>query len=74
MKIRLGSKTIDPTRVQSVRQIDALTCEVQFITGDAIRVRCRVGVAERSHGLVSFPGTPADLKRLLESYIYRVSD
>ena len=68
MKIRLGSTTIDPTRAQSIRQIDALTYQVNFVTGDAIRVRS--GVKEPSHGFISFPGTPADLKSLLRGYIY----
>lgn len=67
MKLRLGSKTIDLRRVSPIKQIDLLTCEIKFITGEAIRVRCYA--KEPAHGLISFPETPEDLIRLVRKYI-----
>lgn len=66
LKIRLGGKSIDPTRVSSIRRASSRVCNVKFITGESITVTC--GVQGPDSIRISFPGTPEQLKALLSVY------
>ena len=63
LKIRLGGKTVDPSRVSSIRRVGSRVCIVKFITGESITVTCGVEVPDPMR--ISFPGTPERLKALL---------
>lgn len=65
--MRLGSKTIDPTRVSSIKRAGSKVCVVKFVTGESISVMC--GVKAPDPMRISFPGTPEELKALLLVYI-----
>ena len=67
LKIRLGSKTIDPRRVSSIKRVGSRVCNVKFVTGESIAVTC--GVEGPDPMKISFPGTPERLKALLSVYI-----
>ena len=67
LKLRLGSKTIDPRRVSSIKRVGSRVCIVKFVTGESITVTCGVKVLDAMR--ISFPGTPEQLKALLSSYI-----
>lgn len=66
LKIRLGGKTIDPTRVRYCKQIGSRICKIGFITGETITVTCGVQTPDTMR--ISFVGTPEDLKALLATY------
>ena len=66
-KMRLGSKTIDPSRVSSIKRVGSRVCILKFITGESITVTCGVEVPDSMS--ISFPGTPERLKALLSGYI-----
>lgn len=63
LKIRIGGKTVDPSRVSSIRRVGSRVCIVKFITGESITVTCGVEVPDPMR--ISFPGTPERLKALL---------
>ena len=65
-KIRLGSKTIDPTRVRYCKRIGSRTCVLGFVTGETTMVTCGVQTPDTMR--ISFEGTPEDLKLLLTEY------
>ena len=67
MKIRLGPITIDPKRVYHFKRIGSRVCLLQFMTGESTTVVC--GVKTPDNSIISFPGTPEDLKELLAKYI-----
>lgn len=67
LKMRLGGKTIDPSRVRSIKRVGSRVCIVKFITGESITVTCGVKVPDSMR--ISFPGTPECLKALLSGYI-----
>ena len=66
LKIRLGGKTIDPTRVRYCKRIGSRLCLVGFVTGETITVTC--GLQTPDTMKISFAGTPEDLKALLAEY------
>ena len=66
-KMRLGSKTIDPSRVSGIKRVGSRVCILKFITGELISVTCGIEVPDSMR--ISFPGTPERLKALLSSYI-----
>ena len=67
MKLKLGSKSIDPTRVCSVKRIGSRVCILKFVTGESITVMCSVKFPDNMW--ISYPGPPEDLKALLSIYL-----
>ena len=65
-KIRLGGKTIDPSRVHRIKRVGSRVCNVKFVTGESITVTC--GIEGPDSMRISFPGTPEQLKALLSVY------
>lgn len=68
LKMRLGGKTIDPSRVSSIERIGSRVCVVKFVTGESIGVLCGVEVLDPMR--ISFPGTPEQLETVLSVYIH----
>ena len=66
-KIRLGSQSIDPSRVSGIKRIGSRVCILKFITGESITVTCGVKVPDSMS--ITFSGTPEHLKALLSGYI-----
>ena len=67
LKIQLGGKTIDPSRVSNIKRVGSRVCNVKFVTGESITVVCGVEVPDSMR--ISFSGTPEQLKALLSVYI-----
>ena len=68
LKMRLGGKTIDPSRVSSIKRVGSRVCVVKFVTGESISVTCCVEVPDPMR--ISFPGTPEQLETVLSVYIH----
>ena len=66
LKIRLGGKTIDPSRVSSTKRVGSRVCILKFVTGESMTVTCGVKVPDAMR--ISFPRTPEELKALLSVY------
>ena len=68
LKMQLGGKTVDPSRVIGIERVGSRVCNVKFVTGESITVTCRVEVPDPMR--ISFPGTPEELETVLSVYIH----
>lgn len=64
MKIRLGNKTIQLSRVQRVRRVGRHIALIIFKGGDSMTIICGMNVP--TSNIPCFSGTYEDLKSLIE--------
>ena len=66
MKLQLGGKQIELGRVHRVRRVQQYIAQIDFKTGESIRVRC--GVHFPDGMIISYHGTFEELKALIDKF------
>ena len=66
MKLQLGGKQIELSRVHRVRRVRQYIAQIDFKTGESIRVKCGVHFPDRM--IISYHGTFEELKALIDKF------
>ncbi|MXV75013.1 hypothetical protein F4Z99_12180 [Candidatus Poribacteria bacterium] len=66
MKLQLGCKQIQLSRVQRIRRIGQHIAQISFKTGESIHVKC--GVRSPDGMTISYHGTFEELKALVDKF------
>ena len=66
MKLQLGSKQIQLSRVQRVRRVGQYVAQIDFKTGESIHVKCGVHCPDGM--TISYHGTFEELKALIDKF------
>lgn len=66
MKLQLGGKQIQLSRVYRVRRVGQCTARIDFKTGESIHVRC--GVPFSDGMTISYHNTFEELKALIDKF------
>ena len=66
MKVQLGSKEIQLSRVQRVRRVGQYIAQIDFKTGESIHVKCGVHCSDGM--TISYHGTFEELKALVDRF------